>query len=230
MDDHCKARSADVRKLIASAAVCGLTVLSPGATQAQQAPAAAAAQPAFSANAGRFGIAVVDVSYIFKNYPRFTAEIEKLKTEMEAADGTLKADRDRLVAMEQQRDALKPGSPDFKQLDEELARQKANFSIKQGTIRRDFLEREAKIYFSTYSEVSAAVKHFAQQNNIGMVLRFNGDQIDPQQREDVMRAIMQPIVFQNNVDITPDVLQVLSRVAPSGAAPTATRPAGTVQK
>lgn len=221
-----------MRKLIASAAVCGLIVLSSRAAQAQQAPAAAPAQPAagFSANAGRFGIAVVDVSYIFKNYPAFTAEIEKLKTEMEAADGTLKADRDRLVAMEQQRDTLKPGSPDFKQLDEELARQKANFSIKQGTIRRDFLEREAKIYYQTYGKVSDAVKYFAQQNNIGMVLRFNGDQIDPQQREDVMRAIMQPIVFQNNVDITPDVLQVLSRGASAGAAPTATRPAGTIQK
>jgi Skp family chaperone for outer membrane proteins len=229
MDDHKPARSADVRKLLATVSVCVL-VSSAGLVQAQQAaPAGAAATtPAFSANAGRFGIAVVDISYIFKNYARFTAEIEKLKVEMEAADGQLKADRDRLVQMEQQRDTMKPGSADFKQLDEELARQKAEFSIKQGTIRRDFLEREAKVYYQTYNEVSAAVKYFAQQNNIGMVLRFNGDQIDPQQREDVMRAIMQPIVFQNNVDITPDVLQVLTRGVP--AAQNAQRPTGAVQR
>jgi Skp family chaperone for outer membrane proteins len=209
-----------VRKLLASA-VLGLTLLTTGSAAAQQAPAqSAAAAPAFGANAGRFGVAVVDISYIFKNYPGFTAEIEKLKKEMEGADGQLKADRDRLVAMEQQRDALKPGSNEFKQLDEELARQKADFSIKQGTIRRDFLEREAKIYYSTYLRVSEAVKFVAERNNIGMVLRFNGDPIDPQQREDVMRAIMQPIVFQNNVDITPEVLTMLGRS--SGAvAPTA---------
>lgn len=219
-----------MRKLLAAFAVSALASTA-GLAQAQQAaPAggAAAATPAFSANAGRFGIAVVDISYIFKNYARFTAEIEKLKTEMEGADGQLKADRDRLVAMEQQRDTMKPGSADFKQLDEELARQKAEFSIKQGTIRRDFLEREAKVYYQTYNEVSNAVKYFAQQNNIGMVLRFNGDQIDPQQREDVMRAIMQPIVFQNNVDITPDILQVLGRGVP--AAQNAARPAGTRQQ
>jgi hypothetical protein len=54
-----------------------------------------------------------------------------------------------------------------------------------------------------------------------MVLRFNGDPIDPQQREDVMRAIMQPIVFQSNIDITPDVLALLNR----GAAPPAAQQA-----
>jgi hypothetical protein len=94
-------------------------------------------------------------------------------------------------------------------------------------VRRDFLEREAKIYFTTYQEVSNAVKFVAERNNIGMVLRFNGDPIDPQQREDVMRAIMQPIVYQNNVDITPDVLALLNRGAAAPAAQQAQRPTGT---
>jgi hypothetical protein len=137
--------------------------------------------------------------------------------------------------MEEQRNTLKPGTADFKRLDEELARQKADFSIKQGTIRRDFLEREAKIYYQTYNQVSYAVNQYASGNNIGMVLRFNGDQIDPAQREDVMRAIMQPIVYQNNIDITPDVLALLTRgggttapTAPTagGAASGAGAPAG----
>jgi Skp family chaperone for outer membrane proteins len=227
-DDHTPARSADVRKLLLSAAAFGLVCT--------QAPRLAAQQNAAGANASRYGIAVVDISYIFKNYPAFTGAIEGLKKEMEAADGQLKADRDRLARMEEERNALKPGTPDFKRLDEELAWQKADFSIKQGTIRRDFLEREAKIYYQTYTQVSYAVNQFASGNNIGMVLRFNGDQIDPAQREDVMRAIMQPIVYQNNIDITPDVLAVLSRggssggaaapsggAAPAGGTPTANR-------
>jgi len=197
-----------VRKLLLSAAIIGLICSQVARIEAQQ------VSP--GANASRYGIAVVDISYIFKNYPSFTASIEALKKEMEAADGQLKADRDRLAQMEEQRNTLKPGTADFKRLDEELARQKADFSIKQGTIRRDFLEREAKIYYQTYTQVSYAVNQFASGNNIGMVLRFNGDQIDPAQREDVMRAIMQPIVYQNNIDITPDVLAVLNRGGGAG--------------
>jgi Skp family chaperone for outer membrane proteins len=197
-----------VRKLLLSAAVVGFISSVAGAARAQQA-AAQSAPPSHGANAARYGIAVVDISFIFKNYPGFTSQIETLKTEMEAADGKLKADRDRLVAMEEQRNTMKPGSPEFKQLDEQLAHLKAEFSIKQGTVRRDFLEREAKVYYQTYMDVSQAVKSYAMQHQIGMVLRFNGDAIDPAQREDVMRAIMQPIVHQNNIDITPDVLAVL---------------------
>jgi len=197
-----------VRTLLVSTFVLGSVLAASQSTFAQQAPGAAG-PPNFGANAGRFGVAVVDVSFVFKKYPQFTADIEALKVAMTKADESLKATRDSLVAKEAQRDTLKPGSDQFKQLDEELARDKANFSIQQGTVRRDFLEREAKIYYNTYQRVSEAVAQVAAQNNIGMVLRFNGDPIDPMQREDVMRAIMQPIVFQNNVDITPNVLAAL---------------------
>ncbi|HYO25837.1 MAG TPA: OmpH family outer membrane protein [Lacipirellulaceae bacterium] len=212
-----------MRKLLASVAVSCSIALGSVAAQAQQAAPAGAA-PAFGANAGRFGVAVVDISYIFKNYKGFTDAIEKLKVDMTAADGQLKAASDALVALQQKRDLLKPGSDQFKQIDEDLARQKAEFTIKQGTVRRDFLEREAQIYYSTYTQVSEVVRQVASQNNIGMVLRFNGDPIDPTQREDVMRAIMQPIVFQNNVDITPDVIALLGRQG--GAATTNARQPG----
>lgn len=220
-----------MRKLLLSAAVFGM-IAAAGRTAPAQQLQPGAAPVGHGANASRYGIAVVDISYIFKSYPGFTQQIEALKVKMTDADNALKADRDRLVRMEEERNTVKPGTDKFKQLDEQLAHQKAEFSIKQGTVRRDFLEQEAQIYFQTYSQVSEAVKTYAQQNNIGMVLRFNGDQVDPQQREDVMRLIMQPIVHQNHIDITPDVIAILTRGgAPAAAAtPTATRPTGTLRQ
>ena len=172
----------------------------------------AVAQPAGpSANASRFGIAVVDVSYIFKNYQQFRNSMDGMKKEMEAAEGALKAERDAIQGKEEQRKQYKAGAPEFRQLDEEIARLKAEFNLKAGRIRKDFLEREAKVYYQTYLQVSNAVQHYAQQHNIGLVLRFNGDQIDPNRREEVLRAINKPVVHQNNIDITPDVLAILNR-------------------
>jgi Skp family chaperone for outer membrane proteins len=222
MDDHSQARSADVRKLLLSAVVVGLSCSAPLA-QAQQNPA--------GANAPKHGVAVVDISYVFKNSAQFNAQIEALKKEMESADGALKADRDRIMALEEQRNGMKVGSDEFKKHDEELARQKADFSIKQGTVRRDFLEKEAQVYYRSYLEVSNTVKYYCDQHNIGMVLRFNGDQVDPKQREDVMRAIMSPIVYQNSIDITPDIIALLGRGSAGAAGatgtPTAQRPGAT---
>jgi Skp family chaperone for outer membrane proteins len=172
---------------------------------------ASAQQTGPSANAPKYGYAVVDVTYIFKNYSRFNQEMEQMKTAMEAADTQLKADRDAVASKEEMRQQYNPGSPEFKTVDEEVARLKAEFQLKAGKIRRDFMEREAAVYYSTFMEVSNAVMHYAQNNNIGMVLRFNGDSIDPNNREDILRAINKPVVFQNNVDITPDVLALLNR-------------------
>jgi len=181
-----------------------------------------------SANATRFGIAVVDVSYIFKNFPQFRASMEGMKKEMEAAEGQLKAERDTVQAKEEQRQQYNPGAPEFKQLDEEIARAKADFNLKAGRIRKDFLEREAKVYYQTYLQVNNAVQHYSQQHNIGLVLRFNGDQIDPNRREAVLQAINKQVVVQNNIDITPDVLALLNRGGTAaGIAPAASRPGTT---
>lgn len=214
MDDHGQARSADVRKLLLATFVLGLFTARSG--QAQSQPNAA------GANASKFGVAVIDVGYIFKNYPRFNQAMEAMNTEMKSADGQLKADRDKLAQMEDQRNALKPGAPEFKKIDEDLAREKANFTIKQGTLRRDFMEREAKIIYQTYMELTTALKYYTQQHEIGVVVQFRGDPVDPNQQDDIRRAMMQPVIFQNAVDITPDVLGMLMQGVP--AAQSAARP------
>jgi len=204
-----------VRTLLLSAIVSGCLVSFTGEALAQQSTSP-------GANAARFGVAVVDVSYIFKNYAQFKGAMEAMKGEMESAESKLKSDRSAIATKEEQRNQYNAGSPEYKQMDEEIARLKAEFNLTAGKIRNDFLEREAKVYYQTYLEVSNAVKYYGQQHNIGIVLRFNGDQIDPNLREDVLRAINKPVVYQNNIDITPDVLALLNRGGgPAGVAPTA---------
>ncbi|MEQ8210505.1 MAG: OmpH family outer membrane protein [Lacipirellulaceae bacterium] len=191
-----------MRTLLLSTLVCGLV--------ASQVSTAVAQNPA-GAKAKQFGVAVVDVSYVFKEYPRFTQAMDGMKKQMEAAEADLKVERQKIQQQEEQRNEAKVGSETFKRLDEALARSKADFNIKAGGIRRDFLEREAKVYYDTYLEVNNAVKSYAEANSIGLVLRWNGNQVDPTKRDDVLRAISQPIVHQNYIDITPDILGVLQQ-------------------
>ncbi len=194
------------------------------ASLATPAVAQQAASP--SANAAKFGIAVVDVNYIFKNYSQFKTAMEGIKSDIQQAEVKLKASREGIQAKEAQARDYKPNSPEFKQLDEDLARLKADFNIKAGRTRKDFQEREAKVYYQTYLQVSSTVEHYAKQNNIGLVLKFNGDQINPDRPEAILKAINKPVVAQNGIDITPDVLALLNRGgAPGGAAPAARRAA-----
>lgn len=181
-----------------------------------------------SANASRFGIAVVDVNYVFKNYAQFKSAMEGIKGDIEKAEVTLKSTREAIQAKEEQAKQYQPSSPEYKQLDEEVARLKADFNIKAGRTRKDFQEREAKVYYQTFLQVSQTVQYYAQQNNIGLVLRFNGDKINPERPEEILKAINKPVVSQNNIDITPDILALLNRGgSPGGVAPAAGRAAPT---
>jgi hypothetical protein len=56
-----------------------------------------------------------------------------------------------------------------------------------------------------------AIGYYAKRHNIGLVIRFNGEPVDPNRREDVLREINKPVPWQDNIDITPDVLAILNR-------------------
>lgn len=211
-----------MRTLLRYATISAAIGLVSFSSLATNAVAQQAASP--SANATRFGIAVVDVSYVFKNFSQFKNAMEGMKTDIQQAEAKLKTEGQSLEAMAEKAKTYQPSSAEFKQLDEEVARKKADLSIKMSRIRKDFQEREAKVYYETYTQVRNMVQYYAQQNNIGLVLRFNGDQINPNNPKAVLSGINQLVVSQNNIDITPDVLALLNGGgAPGGVAPAASR-------
>lgn len=76
------------------------------------------------------------------------------------------------------------------------------------------MEQEGKLYYKVSLEIDDAVKLIATRNNIALVLKFNGDDVDANDRNDILRNINKPIVyFDKNMDITPFVLQELNRSA-----------------
>ncbi len=188
----------------------------------------AAAQQLAGSNASRFGIAVVDISYIFnhvfKNVPQYKQQMDTLQAEVKAVEGNLQAGRLEIAKMEERLKTLKPGSTDYKTLDEQVSRRKAEFNLETTKQRKDFMERESNIYNQTYVDVSGAIKYYAERNNIGLVLRFNGDTGDDLQRENVMRKLSKPVVFQNGIDITGEVLRMLTQGGPAAAPGAASNP------
>lgn len=196
-----------------------LSVATVNSSQAQQQPQQSA-NPA-GANAQKYGFAVVDIPYIFKHYTKFLATSESMKKEMETIDANVKAERANLANAEQLRNNFQVGSAEYKKADEDLARMMAEFQLKTSKLQKDFMERQAKLYYQTYLEVVDAVSHYAKSRGIGLVMRFNGEQVDPNKREDVMRDINKQIVIQDGIDITPDVLLLLNR---DSAPRTATQP------
>lgn len=183
----------------------------------------ASAQHPNGANAAKFGVAVVDINYIFKNHQKFKNAMEGMKTDFQGVEAQMKGKQKQMLAMQEKQKTFKPGTAEFKQIDEQLVRANADLQVEVTGKRKELVEREAQIYFATYREVSQAIEYYASRQNIGVVFRFNGEDADPTNRESILRNINKAVHFQNKVDITPDVLALLNRAAErsaqTGAAP-----------
>ena len=188
----------------------------------QPAPAAApAARPAGPAA----HVAVIDVGYIFKNHARFKTAMDKMKDEVLQAENALKAERDRINGLMEQLKGFNVGTPEYKKLEAEVAKAQGDFSVNAQLQKKDFMDREAKVYLQVYTEIERAVSQFARDNGIAVVHRFDGDPVDSSDRNRILGSITKPIVYYDpQIDITPDVLRMLNGAAVAGAPATQPKP------
>jgi Skp family chaperone for outer membrane proteins len=168
---------------------------------------------------GRPTVALLDVSYIFKNHARFKGMMEDMKADVERAEAQVKSERDAINKLGERLQEFRKGTPDYKQMEEELAKRQADLSVQVTLQKNEFLQREAKIYHNVYQEIWQATDYYCKQNGVDMVLRFNGDPVDVERPDSVLSFINKPVVwYQKQLDITPAILQELNRTAIAPAA------------
>ncbi len=177
-------------------------------------------RPTTPAPTGGPYVAVIDVAYIFKNHARLKQMMDNLKAEIQQADARMRAENEAIRQLMQQLEQERPGTPNYKQLEETIAKRRADLQVQTALQRKEFLTREAKLYYSVYQEIEQVVRYFATQNNIAVVLRFNGEAADPDDPDSILREINKPVVyFAQSLDLTPLVLEALNRSAAQTATP-----------
>lgn len=170
-----------------------------------QAPARPAAGP---------NIALLDVSYLFKNHARFKGMMEDMKADVQTAENQVKAERDAITKLAERLGEFRKGTQEYQQSEEQLARRQADLAVRVNLQKGEFMQREAKIYYTVYQEIGQATDYYCKQNGVDMVLRFNGEKVDTDQPQSVLTYINKPVVwYQERLDITPNILQELNRTA-----------------
>jgi len=165
--------------------------------------------------AGGTNIALIDVSYVFKNHKVFKDRGELIKKEVKDYDGHLVEQKKVLTEKRNGLSQFKPGSPDYEKLEAEIAHEGANLEVEAQMKRSDILEKEARLYYETYMEMLKVVEQFCGPRRIGLVLRFDGDEIDANDRASVFRGVNRAVVYQDGIDITQDILELLNAQKPA---------------
>ena len=198
----------------------------PGVPPAAGGPGAAATpRPAAPpAGAAPNQVVVLDVGYIFKNHAGFNAEMAKIKEDVQQVENRLKQEQERIKQMVEQLKAYQPGTPEYRKIEGDVAKAQGDFTVKAQLEKKDFLDREAKVYHKVYGEVERAVASFCRQNRIAVVHRFDGEVVDSREtdRNKIMGHLSRPIVYYDPaVDITADILKMINGPAAVAGQPAA---------
>ncbi len=183
--------------------------------------------PSAPTASGVGAVALVDVNHIFKEHQRFKMQMDEMRTEVERAEASVQQERAAIQKLAEQLEQYK-GTRDYRAMEEDIADRQAKLAVKVRMQQREFLENEARIYHNTYKEIWQAVDYVCRNQNIAMVLRFNGDVADTTKPEEVLRDIQKPVVwYRSGLDITDRVLAELNRDArPAGGHQPTTSPIG----
>lgn len=191
-------------------------------------------QPAAAASSAGMNVAVIDVARVFKNHVRFNAAMTDIKTEIDQFEAQVRERQRALRAKGEGLANYKAGSPEFRKLEEELARTESDMKIEVGLKKRELLEQEARVYYRVYKEIEQEVAVIASRFRIRLVLRYNAEEMKEDDRNSVLQGVNRAVVFQQDLDITNDVLAVLNQgttVPPAGnRQPTTGGPTGTSAK
>jgi Skp family chaperone for outer membrane proteins len=221
-DDPFSARSADVKKLMLSATLlASLLIVFPlicsVLAQNPQQPASS------SANVLHFKIAVIDMGKVFDSYGWFKSETERMNKTVAAAETSLKQEHQSILKLQEELGTYNPGTPAYKQLDERIAGEKATFKLKMDRQRKEIQSKTTDRVHRAYTDIEAAVKDYARTKQLGLVLKYRSEVVDPSKPKlpgDVKRDLANPIIFQNSIDITNDVIAMLNRGAAVARKPT----------
>jgi len=160
--------------------------------------------PVFAQDAGATNgiVAVLDVAEVFKDNGTFDqsmknikAQAEKLKVEIQGQQEKIRSDAASLIEYE-------TGSPDRNRLEAELEQRQAALRTRARQSEQDLLNREAEIYFQTYTKMQSVVESIAKKYNISLVLRFDSAEIDKTSRPEVIKGVNRAVVYHHKLDLT----------------------------
>lgn len=199
-------------------AICGLLVVSilSGSIANGQAPAKPAA-------AGT-KIAIVDIARILKDHVGIKSQMQQIEQELKNFDSQFKAKNEELKNEVAFLKDLVPGTPDYTKQEEKIAQIESRGKLDFGRRRKELIDAEAKIFHDNYQLIAQMVSSVAVTNQIGIVFRYNSEEMDLADKDSLIRGVMKNIVYHDaGLDMTPLVMKMLdahfARTANAGAQP-----------
>jgi Skp family chaperone for outer membrane proteins len=173
-------------------------------------------------------VVVLDMVRIFKAHPGHQAAMAKIEARAEEMRKDFQAQQIALQEKAKQAAAQYQGAQ-LDQIEITLRQDEVKLQTQARQAQTELMKSEAEAFYKTHSEVMTVVQELCQQYNVGLVLGYDSEPIDPSRPESVIRGVQRSVVYHTN-DLTDHVLHRIPgaiRTADAGA--TGAPPAGTTR-
>ena len=154
-------------------------------------------------------VAILDVAKVFKDCDYFEARVKAIKAQADQLKIQITAEQDRIKAAVMELRKMEAG-PERNQKEADLEQQHTRLRTTTRQNEAELLNREARVYFDTYQEMQAVVETLAKKYGLSLVLRFDSETIDPNNRNEVIKGVNRAVVFHRELDLTKLVSEQLN--------------------
>ena len=160
-------------------------------------------------------VALIDIRQVFDSHSRFKARQDELKREYEDFNGRLRDQQKQYTTTAENLKRFKPGTVDYKRTETDLANMRARFTADKQLKDKEFMEREAKVYFEAYQEVQKQVTNFANEYGVSLVLNYNSRPMNKDNPQSVRMGVVRPVVYAyQQLDITKEIIKRVNAGVP----------------
>lgn len=163
-----------------------------------------------SAYAQGTSVAVLDVGLVFKKHVRFEQAMEVMKSDVTKFENYLRDERAKVQEMVEGLQGYKNGTKEYNDLEARIAKITSNLQVETKLKQKEFMQREAKLYFNTYEEMQQAVNAFATKYNVELVLRFNSEDIQQDNPQTILQGVNASVVYHRKRDITNPIIEMMN--------------------
>jgi Skp family chaperone for outer membrane proteins len=153
------------------------------------------AMGSISATMGQVSIVAVDMGAVFESHPLFVSQLESLKQEIRQFEEDQNRQREALQAKYQTLRGQDASSENFRQTEADVASQVANLDVQKRLRSKEYAQKEAKIYFDIYTDVSSKVTAYCQHHGISTVVHYNSRPMDLNNPTTIMDRIGSNVVY-----------------------------------
>jgi Skp family chaperone for outer membrane proteins len=155
-------------------------------------------------------IGLVNVDRILKSHKPLLVKVNPLKAEAKELEAAIQVRQAELETVAGQFRRAQPGSPEQQRLQGQIGKLQTDMQQFVVGERTQLQKKEMAVYLEFFRRLDAEISKYAKQHGLKLVLRQSETSLeDNQPLPDVMKALNRTILYEENLDITDEILKAL---------------------